>query len=89
MKNLLNDRKVQIGVGAAVLLGALWFLLAGGEEVEEANTAPEAAAVVAPATVESVTNPTANSLTETPATIGTTDEATNNETTANTDNTNQ
>ena len=88
MKNLLNDRKVQIGVGAAVLLGALWFLLAGGEEVEEANTAPEAAAVVAPATVESATNPTANSLTETPANTDVTNNTTT-ETTETTDNTNQ
>jgi hypothetical protein len=95
MRNLLADKRVQWGLGAAVIAVAVWLLVAGGDgdKVEEANTAPEAAAaeVVAPATVPDaaaigttgVNNPT---TTATNANVEVTTETTNTETTTNTDN---
>ncbi len=66
MRNLLSDRKVQIGLGAAVVLGALWLLLAGGDKVEEANTTEQVTSeVVAPSNVNEAVKAEANSLTET------------------------
>lgn len=66
MRNLLSDRKVQIGLGAAVVLGALWLLLAGGDKVEEANTTEQVTSeVVAPSNINEVVKAEANSLTET------------------------
>ena len=54
MKNLLSDRKVQLGLGAAVLLGVLWLLVGGSDQVDEANTTETPVEVVAPSTVDEV-----------------------------------
>ena len=52
MRNLLSDKKVQLGLGAAVVLGALWLLLGGSDHVDEANTTETPVEVVAPETVD-------------------------------------
>ena len=55
MKNLLSDRKVQLGLGAAVLLGVLWLFVGGGSDsVDEATTTETPVEVVAPGTVNEV-----------------------------------
>ena len=85
MRQLLNDKKVQIGLGAAVAVGVVWFLLAGGDSVEEANTTEtttEQSEVVAPATVNEAVDATETNTNNA-------DVTTTNETTNNADNTNQ
>ena len=54
MKNLLSDRKVQLGLGAAVLLGVLWLLVGGSDQVDEATITETPAEVVAPSNVDAV-----------------------------------
>ena len=54
MKNLLSDRKVQLGLGAAVLLGVLWLLVGGSDQVEEATITETPVEVVAPGNVDVV-----------------------------------
>ena len=82
MRKLLQDKRVQVGAAVAVLLGVVWFFVAGGDKAEEATATEDIpAAVVAPANVEDVTGSAENSLTGT-----STD---NSETTETTDNTNQ
>ena len=76
MRNLLNNRKVQLGLGAAVLLGALWLFVGGGSDnVDEATTTETPAEVVAPETVgEVIKNAETTNTTETTPAEGTTTE---------------
>ena len=70
MRNLLSDRKVQLGLGAAVLLGALWLFVGGGSDsVDEATATETPAEVVAPETVGEVIKDaeTTNTTEATPA----------------------
>jgi hypothetical protein len=58
MRNLLANKKVQIGLGVAGAALVVWLCVAGGssDQVEEATTTGAPAEVVAPENVETVIN---------------------------------
>ena len=90
MRNLLSDKKVQLGLGAVVVAVVVWLFVAGGngDKVEEATTNAETPAeVVAPDKVdaaieafETTPNATNDNETNTNSTENTTNDGIENTT---------